>query len=237
MRIEELTSALDYAGNPNFLTGDALGRANDYAHVFRSATVRMKLHGVYALNQPPSKESQRETLIPVVYVCEASSESEATECRRLTWNQNASPFLIVKTRARIRLFSSFNYSVGASPRSKTLDRAIEFEQIANELGAFSSRSIDQGTIWKDFGRFVTPQERVDWTLLDSLEKLDAHLIDAELDWRTSHALIGKYVYLWYLRQREILSDGRLDEWGINKRSPLFPQRDIDGVQRDLRSAG
>ncbi|HET6248286.1 MAG TPA: N-6 DNA methylase [Tepidisphaeraceae bacterium] len=222
MRIEELTSALDYAGNPNFLAGDALARANDYAHIFRSAAVRMNLRGVYALNQPPSKQSNRETIVPIVYVCEAATESEAVECRRLTWNQNASPFVIVKTPTRIRLFSSFNYSVGKSSTPQTLDRAIEFEQIATELTAFSSRAIDQGAIWKDFGWFVTPQQRVDWTLLDSLEKLDAHLIDSELDWRTSHALIGKYVYLWYLRQREILSDGRLDEWGINK-DHLFSQ--------------
>ena len=30
-----------------------------------------------------------------------------------------------------------------------------------------------------------------------------------------HALIGKYVYIWYLRQRDILSDRRLAGWKID----------------------
>jgi hypothetical protein len=221
MEIRDLTIALGYQENPNYLAGAALGRAGDYAHIFRRAAERMNLHGVYALNQPPSKESQRDTLIPVVYVCEASTEIEASELRRLTWNQNAAPFLIVKTAARIRLFSSFNYSAGAPSTTQgssetSLDRTVEFNQIAKELDAFTSKSIDQGEIWRECGRFVTPQERVDWKLLESLEKLDAYLIDSELDWRASHALIGKYVYLWYLKQRGILSDRRLEEWGIDK---------------------
>ena len=222
MEIEDLTNALGYAGNPNFLTADAWGRAGDYAHIFRRASERMKLHGVYTLRQPASKASKRDALIPVVYVCEASSEPEAHEFRRLTWNQNAAPFLIVKTPARIRLFSSFNCPV-AGPSAITrsvsptmLDRTIEFERIADELAAVTGNAIDQGIIWQEYGRFVTPQERVDWTLLGHLEQLDDYLIDSDLDWRASHALIGKYVYLWYLRQRNIVSDARLDEWGINK---------------------
>lgn len=49
MRIEDVTVSLGYAGNPSFLTGEALGQARDYAHIFRRASERMNLHGVYAL--------------------------------------------------------------------------------------------------------------------------------------------------------------------------------------------
>jgi hypothetical protein len=220
MLIDDLIAELGYAGNPNFVQGDGLGQAADYAHIFRRARQRMNLRGVYVLQQPATKDSYRKALVPVVYVCEAGNESSAQECRRLAWNQNAAPFLIVATRSRIRLFSSFNYEQAGNgdpsrgPSNGILDMGIALGEIASALKAFTSQSIDDGTIWREYGCFVTPEARVDWSLLDGLKKLDDVLLNDGLEWRTSHALIGKYVYLWYLRQREILSDGRLSEWGI-----------------------
>ena len=220
MQIDELIDKLGYGGSPNFIHGDDLGQTPDYAHIFRRARARMKLHGVYALRQPHSKDSDRQALVPVVYVCEAEDEREASEFRRLTWNQNAAPFLIVNTPACVRLFSTFNYSrsggeVAESKAAKGhLNRKIEFAQIASALSAFTSPCIDNGTLWREQGQFVTPRGRVDWSLLENLQKLDEMLIGSGLEWRTSHALIGKYVYLRYLRQRDILSDRRLGEWKI-----------------------
>jgi hypothetical protein len=221
MQVNELIDRLGYLENPNFVHGDDLGRVVDYAHIFRRAQSRMELRGVYVLQQPHSRESHRSAPVPVVYVCEADSEKEASEFRRLTWNQNAAPFLIIRTPANIRLFSTFNYprAAGGIVTGRTskaiLDRRVEFQEIASVLGAFSSQSIDDGTIWRDYGQFVTPKGRVDWSLLKQLKKLDGLLIDSGLEWRTSHALIGKYVYLWYLRQRDILSDYRLGGWKID----------------------
>jgi hypothetical protein len=221
MQVDELIDRLDYRDNPNYICGDDLGRVADYAHIFRRAQSRMELRGVYVLQQPHSTESQRNALVPVVYLCEADDEKEACEFRRLTWNQNAAPFLIIRTPANIRLFSTFNYphaggGISAKRTAKVvLDRRIEFQEIASALGAFTSQSIDDGTIWRDYGGFVTPKGRVDWSLLENLKKLDELLIGSGLEWRTSHALIGKYVYLWYLRQRDILSNRRLDGWKID----------------------
>ena len=220
MLIDDLIGELGYAGNPNFVQGDDLGQAADYAHIFRRAQERFNLRGVYVLRQPATEDSYRKALVPVVYVCEAKDESSAQQCQRLAWNQNAAPFLIVATRSRIRLYPSFNYKPagggnhGKPPSKSILDMGIELDEIASALKGFTSQSIDDGTIWREYGRFVTPEARVDWSLLDGLKKLDDVLLSDGLEWRTSHALIGKYVYLWYLRQREILSDGRLSEWGI-----------------------
>jgi len=220
MLIDDLIDKLGYAESPNFVQGDDLGQAADYAHIFRRAQERINLRGVYVLRQPATKDSYRKALVPIVCVCKADDESQAQEFRRLAWNQNAAPFLIVTTPSRIRLFSSFNYEHGApsdrssGPSKGILDRGMAFDEIASLLGVLTSQSIDDGTIWREYGHFVTPKMRVDWSLLDALKKLDDVLINDGLEWGTSHALIGKYVYLWYLRQREILSDKRLDELGI-----------------------
>ncbi len=63
---------------------------------------------------------------------------------------------------------------------------------------------------------------MDWKkLLDNLLKLDRWLQDSDgLKKEVSHALIGKYVYLHYLRDREILSNARLAEWKLDK-STIF----------------
>ena len=191
MQLDELKDSLGYTDNPNFIEGDDLGRAVDYGHIFRRAQSRMELRGVYVLQQPPSRDSHRNVMVPVVYLCEAENEKEASEFRRLTWNQNAAPFVIIKTPANIRLFSSFNYprlASGPSPRGTSksvLDRRVEFQEIASALGTFTSQSIDDGTIWRDYGRFVTPNGRVDWSLLENLKKLDELLIASGLEWRTS----------------------------------------------------
>ena len=58
--------------------------------------------------------------------------------------------------------------------------------------------------------------RVDWRLLDRLKEL-GHVLrkDMKLPTKAAHALIGKYVYLRYLRDRDILSEKRLSEFQID----------------------
>ena len=56
------------------------------------------------------------------------------------------------------------------------------------------------------GREVRPESRVDWRLLGNLRTLDRWLQKRGLQPEVSHALIGKYVYLYYLRHRSVLTD-------------------------------
>lgn len=97
MQLEGLLKTFGYADSPNLLkagqreleTSPALG------HVFRLATAKLGLQGVYAL-RPPSSPSN-EPIIPIVYVCSADSEDRADLTHRLIWNQDVVPFLLVQT--------------------------------------------------------------------------------------------------------------------------------------------
>ena len=60
------------------------------------------------------------------------------------------------------------------------------------------------------------RNRVDWSLLAKLNDLDAWLQGNGLTSEVSHSLIGKYVYLYYLRHRDILSDRKLAKWGLEQ---------------------
>ncbi len=228
--VAELIHKLGYEGSPNFLTGNKLGRVPSYGHIFRRAQQRGRegetscgLQGVYTLRQRPSEDISRGkgSLTPVVYVCEAASEADADRIHRLVWNQDVVPFLIVRTPQNVRVYSGFAYREDESAKkrsaSRILKEAIGVQEIASKLlPGFSAQRIDDGTLWRDKGQFVTPKMRVDWRLLDRLKELGRVLReDMNLPSQAAHALIGKYVYLRYLRDRDILSDKRLNDFQID----------------------
>lgn len=216
MTDKDLLLELGYRDSPNFLrpgTPD-LEHAPYYAHVFRKAEKMGGLRGVYTLR--PQTGPTPDAIVPVVYVFEVASEEQAGKIHRLVWNQNVVPFVIVKTPNHINLYSGFRYNPEGKSRADRgiLEASVAFNQIAQRLEGLYARSIDNGHVWEKWGAEVTPETRVDWKLLDSLETLDQKLRDDDLDKDTSHALIGKYVYLHYLRDRGFLTKTKLARWDI-----------------------
>jgi hypothetical protein len=229
MQLAEILDKLGYQDSPNFLrSGTADFRsAPDYGHIFRRAAEKCSLQGVYALRQSPSSP-----IVPVVYVCEASSEEKANEIHRRVWNQDVVPFLFVNTRDTVRLYSGFQHS------SKDVQHGVigvltDFCRATDIVEGFNADAIDSGRLWRRWGHKVTPNERVDWKLLDNLKKLDGWLQNPKglgLEKETSHALIGKYVYLHYLRGRDILSDKKFAKWNIAPRDVFGREATLKGVR-------
>ena len=216
MELNDILNALQYSNSPNFLAGTALESDRDFGHIFRKAQAECKLQGVYALNGSSYDRSLGN--VPVVYVCEADSEEEAREIHRKVWNQNAVPFLLVISRGWIRLYPGFRYDrdTSSSPMQGALEILEDFNQIALRLKSLRADSVDSGLVWREMGSAVTPHKRVDWQLLANLRELDVWLRkDGVQDRTLAHSMIGKFVYIHYLRQRQILSDARFEQWGIN----------------------
>ncbi|MHB1034196.1 MAG: HsdM family class I SAM-dependent methyltransferase [Pirellulales bacterium] len=243
--VAKLIDELGYDSSPNFVTGNALGRVPGYGHIFRRAQQPRKegekscgLHGVYTLRQRPTEDLAlgEGSLTPVVYVCEAASEADADKIHRLVWNQDVVPFLIVHTPQNVRVYSGFGYredeSARKRPASRILKETIGAQEIASKLiPSFSAQGIDDGTLWRDKGRFVTPDMRVDWRLLDRLKDLGRCLREEmELPAQAAHALIGKYVYLRYLRDRDILSEKRLAEFQIDAQTVFSRKAQLSALR-------
>src|ERR1700686_934800 len=206
---------LGYLDSPHFLRrGSAeLRTAPDFGHIFRKATAKpCHLEGVYTLRR--THESNAEPLAPVVYVCSTDSDETADRIHELVWNQDVVPFILGHSRRGVSLYSGFR----CQPLKNGLERGvlralIQFNEVSELVESFHSDAIDSGKLWRDWGQHVTPETRIDWKLLGNLRKLDSWLRKTGgLEKDVSHALIGKYVYLNYLRDREILSDARLAEW-------------------------
>jgi len=79
-----------------------------------------------------------------------------------------------------------------------------------------AKVIDSGHIWEQQAKHLGSDTRVDYKLLTNLEELGAVLQQSYgLDREVAHALIGKYIYFRYLRDREILDDAWLGEHNIH----------------------
>jgi len=218
MRIKRLLGRIGYADSPCFLTGRNLRQHPGYAHIFRQASLSCALRGVYVLREQAGENLTGSSIVPIVYVCEAKSHEEAERIHQLVWNQNVVPFVLVSTPSEIRLYPGFRFKPQKdnSASQAILSVANSAVDLLSRLEDFTAKGIDGGSIWRSWSKEVTPEARVDWTLLANLKGLSEWLRSGTepLDRHNAHALIGRYVYLKYLRDRKILSDGKLKEWRI-----------------------
>ncbi len=221
MNSTQLIDELDYTDRPAFLQGERLKEHHGYSFFFAQAEKEdhCNLKGVYTLLDSPDKLSSS-SLTPIVYVCEADNEAKAEEIHKKVWNQNIVPFLIVVTPRNIRLYSGFEYGQKKkNDEGRTLEVARNANEVLDKLSALKSESIDSGDIWKQ--RPISVEGRVDRHLLEDLKKLSKVLTDENKGYKLpiehAHTLIGKYIYLKYLRDRGILSDKRLSDAGVNEK--------------------
>lgn len=222
MTLNELLTSLGYHGSPCYLRRDGDGRFESefgYGHIFRRAQdpvaqdPQWKAEGVYGIRES-ADESGR--FIPIVYVCTAKSECAAKELHRLLWNQDVAPYVIVHTIQGICVYSGFCYSAAAKkPEHQGVIAALtDFKNAKSIVSLFHRREVDEGRLWQHPHLRIDPSRRVYHRLLASLRELDKVLQKEKLSKEVSHALIGKYVYLRYLRDRGILSDERLAKWEL-----------------------
>jgi hypothetical protein len=213
---DQLLEQLGYRESGNFLARELLQGVTAFSHVFRRAIQNCGLIGVYTLHR--GWDEQDNTIVPIIYVCEAQTLDEADRIHRLIWNQNIVPFALVKTSSEIRVYSGFAYRRDSDEQTLTevLKKTITIHEITSQLvPSFHAHRIDDGTLWRREGQFVTPNARVDWKLLSNLDTLGKILREQMgLSLHAAQALIGKYVYLRYLRDRQILSPEKLAEFGI-----------------------
>jgi hypothetical protein len=205
--------ALGYDESPNFLEAIDLAKRSfsGYSHVYRKAHEECGLQGVYLLSDP-----RRQSDIPVVFYCEAESEDAAERFHRQIWNQDIVPFILVETPKVLRLYSGFRFGPrGANDHERgILEASVAFNEVADRLSSFHAEAIDTGAVWDRWGHEVDPRSRVDWSLLAALKRLEKELRNRGLKREHAHALIGKFVYLRYLRDRKILSDRKLSKWQL-----------------------
>jgi type I restriction-modification system DNA methylase subunit len=144
--------------------------------------------------------------------------------------------LIVSSPKKIYLYPGFRFEYGPDPGpdSGALRVLTDFNRVATDLDAFSAEAIDSGKTWYEMASAVRAEGRVDWRLLGNLRDLEKELHSSGLDNRSLiHSVIGKFVYLRYLRDRKILSDRKLEAWKLDESSTLGRAVDPDAFSNLL----
>lgn len=183
-------------------------------HVFRSAQ-EAGVDGMYVFRTSPDSYTRHR---PVVLVAEATDENHANAIHQRIWNLGSIPFLLVVLPHQIRIYTGFDFSVRDKEQGLLRSPCTNRQELSDIVTHFSAEAIDTGKIWtSNYAKNLTPQQRVDTRLLDSLQKLKILLQrDNTLSLHTIHALIGKYVYIRYLWDRSIITENWLHEQGIDK---------------------
>lgn len=205
---------LGYLNSPKFIQPSGLSKLppSELAFALRKYqnSQDSSLTGTYVI-QKESKESA----VPIIYTFKVDSEETAKRIHKLVWNQNLAPFLLIQSPSTIRIYPSFSYST--SDDNPIISVAINSTNLLQQLSAFSAEAIDDGSIWQHYGHLVDPTKRVDEKLLKDLKLLDEHLQNHNMSRVTSHGIIGKYLYLHYLRARDILSNRKLEKWHLTEK--------------------
>jgi len=208
---------LGYLDSPKFIQPSRLHTLPPDELVFalrkcrdiQDPSIENSFRGAYVIQR-----THKEPAVPIVYTFQLETEEAAKQVHRLVWNQNLAPFVIVESPSMIRVYSGFSYDKDKDNPLKSILKNIG--SILQELSGFCADAIDDGSLWQQWGDKVDPTKRVDERLLKDLKQLDQYLQSKQLPRSTSHGIIGKYVYLHYLRARGILSDRKLENWKLKE---------------------
>ena len=138
MKMQDLLNCLEYSESPYYLTGSSLDVHPSYSHSFRLAKESCGLEGVFTLKEPDPNLSLGKSILPIVYVCKAHSESEAAKFHKLIWNQNIVPFFLVETPKCYRLYPGFKFDTrtGTEKDQSILEIAKTANAVLSNLSEF-----------------------------------------------------------------------------------------------------
>lgn len=233
MQLDEFLTAFDYAGSPNYIETN-IQHDPSIEPIFRSAR-KARIQGTYVIQTSP-REQNILPVQPAVYLAELKTVEKAREIHRCLWNLGTAPFFVALLPHQIRVYTGFNYSIKEENVGliNTVDQT-DIETIKNTLNYLLAESIDSGLIWQEKAKFLETDKRVDVHLLKNLEKLDERLQKKGVSLTAAHGLIGKYVYIRYLRDRDILSDDWLKENEIDLNDVLSRHANLNGLSKLIKA--
>ena len=215
MFLNELLQELGYRQSASYR--EDYGNVNiSVAHLLRDAR-RAGVQGTYFVRTGADDRGIKRAR-PAVHVAEAETPEQARSIRKHLWNQGTTPFLLISLPEQVRVYAGFTYDEendAAGSVTRPLDPNIGAGEIAHRLAFLHADKIDSGEIWRLQRKHLVATQRVNRALLRTIQLLSGQLVRRyKLNRQVAHALIGRFVYLYYLRERSILSDQWLDAVGV-----------------------
>ncbi len=237
LSIDALTKLLGYADSEWFRTKESHFEP-EAVQLFRLAKERtgekFSVKGFYVLKTAAGKKAPLAPR-PAVCVAEAPSAEDARKLHRRIWNLGNIPFLIVRLPGEVRVYCGFHYEQASGAGLIRSETSGDERNLVAALADFSAASVDSARIWQAQRQHLETRHRVDATLLENLkhlaQALDKQCTPALNDLALAHALIGKFVYLRYLRDRNILDDDWLAKHRIDLDHIFGPEATISELSK------
>ncbi|HEY3862528.1 MAG TPA: N-6 DNA methylase [Verrucomicrobiae bacterium] len=238
LSVDAIVKLLGYADSACFRTKESQFEP-EAVQLFRMAKERngekFRVKGFYVLiatrgNHAGTALAAR----PAVCIAEAPTALDAQKLHRRIWNLGNVPFLLVRLPGEVRVYAGFRYDQPTDIGLILQETSTDEKKLSSALSDFTADSIDSTRIWQAQKQYLDTKHRVDSTLLGNLGQLAqalAHHCTPVLDLALAHALIGKFVYLRYLRDRNILDDNWLEKRRINLAQVFGSAATVSGVAR------
>ena len=132
---------------------------------------------------------------------------------------------------QVRVYTPFAYDANDESVGR-ISELTNIRDVAERLAFLRAEAIDSGDIWRHQAHHLSRDRRVDRALLSALMELSGHLINKhDLSRDIAHALVGRFVYLYYLRDRDILSDQWLTNVGVSPDAVFSANATLDAFRR------
>jgi len=208
-----LITALGYQGAGGYLRADDLSRVAKHRHAFSEAFHDFGVVGVFGLGANLERGDLEAEYVPLVYVATAQDAAQARQIHRATWSQGIVPFLIVTTGKEVWSCNGLAYASLDWGRFTTRvpgDAIAVGEPLPNEIAHLAARSLRTSVVWTD--REMGFEGRVDMHLLDNLRALETAMLRGSsevpaLPAEVANALVGRFLYIRFLRDRHVLPEG------------------------------
>ncbi len=146
----------------------------------------------------------------------AVEDEDAERIARLhsdLWNQGLASVLVVVCGHAIRIYSLAGFPANQDSRAfdeqclvQTLDRVRDALEVRNLI-----RGIESGRYWRENEGKFNFEKRVDSVLLKNLKEADNRLRKTDLKQEESQALLMQTMFIAYLEDRGIITDGYIEE--------------------------
>lgn len=231
--VDLLLRRLGYSPATGYAYSTDFVKLPSHRFAISQAQAQMSVFGVFGLRIPSALDKNKQRFAPLVYLAEAQNDEHARDIHKKVWSQGLVPFLLILTPAGIWTCSGFSFS-SQNWRQKYADHLTWAEATTNkelpQIDRYKSTRLRSSLAWRDFA--LNPRERIDARLLDNLEILSKIFIEGrngypKLPSLVANALIGRFLYTYFLFDRGVITQTWIDERGhrsiqLNDRTSDWP---------------
>lgn len=237
LTIRDIVELLGFSQSPFFYTEKSdLPEDLHYKSRLLNEACRDSLcawHGVMATQCQADAIKNR--LKIALLVASANDIASARRLHQSVWNSGFVPFLLIELPNQIRLYNCYDFDSQKELGCLKNISKDSTQRIMTELSPCQADKFESGLIWNSpLGKQLSKSHYVHSKLLKNLGELSKCLRERcsrKLPSQMAHTLIGKYMYLRFLIDREIITEQWLRGNGLEKKDFLGDSPTVHALRK------